>query len=798
MRRPVLVASLLYAALALLLVAPGLAPGRVLSSADYLYSTAPWTELRPDGVRFGGANGENADAVSVFEPFAAYNERRLGSVPLWNPHQMGGRPYIANAQSAVASPFSLPGYALPDRIAPALTTALKLFTAALGTFLLAQALGIAFGGALLAGLAFGFGLWMVTWSPWPLASVWALMPWLLWATDRAIRRPGAASVAVLAGIGALGFLAGHPESSFHAGAVAFLFGLVRLSRRPGGARGRPAAAMAVGLAAGGTLAAAALLPFFELLLGSGDLSDRAGKEPVAASRKYLLEFALPEYWGRPTKTTSEPFINARAYYLGALPLLLAGLSLLRPSRERVAVAGIAALSVAIAIGVPPFFEIVTALPGFAQAHNTRLGAVACLAVALLAGWGLGDLLAGARPGRWAAAGLAAVLLAPFLPVIFGPDSDIGTLRDAAGLATGLADFPAGTPTRAIWPVAAGLQWAAMGGAAALLIWLAARGRLAPAALAACALALTAADLVRAGMGQNPAIPVAHARPPETGAMRHLLAQRPARFTGAHPAEGLTPLPSNAAMRYGLYDARGYDYPVERRYDTFWRAGIAPDAAFIPPTSSARTDEPALRALGLLGVKDLLQQHGDPPLTGPGVELAYGGPDARVYTNRHAQPRAWVVDRQRVVDGERAALRGVLAAGFDPRAEALVERPVAGIATGGGGAGPGAGSAELVRYEPERIELAVTSRAPGLVVLSDVHYPGWRARVDGRRVPIARVDYLLRGMAVPAGRHTVELRYEPASWRIGWIVSLLTALALAGAWALSAVRRRRQAGGTAPA
>ena len=76
-------------------------------------------------------------------------------------------------------------------------------------------------------------------------------------------------------------------------------------------------------------------------------------------------------------------------------------------------------------------------------------------------------------------------------------------------------------------------------------------------------------------------------------------------------------------------------------------------------------------------------------------------------------------------------------------------------------------------------------------MTDLHYPGWRATVDGEDAPIHRVDYLLRGVTLPPGRHRVEFSYEPATWRIGWIVSALALLALIAALAVG-LRRRRQA------
>jgi uncharacterized membrane protein YfhO len=74
------------------------------------------------------------------------------------------------------------------------------------------------------------------------------------------------------------------------------------------------------------------------------------------------------------------------------------------------------------------------------------------------------------------------------------------------------------------------------------------------------------------------------------------------------------------------------------------------------------------------------------------------------------------------------------------------------------------------------------------VLTDSWAPGWKAKVDGRDADVQRVDYLIRGVAVPAGRHTVEFRYEPATWTWGWAISLITLLGLIAAVLVG--RRRR--------
>jgi uncharacterized membrane protein YfhO len=122
--------------------------------------------------------------------------------------------------------------------------------------------------------------------------------------------------------------------------------------------------------------------------------------------------------------------------------------------------------------------------------------------------------------------------------------------------------------------------------------------------------------------------------------------------------------------------------------------------------------------------------------------------------------------------------------------AVTERPIAGLKQGAAGASS-PGEAQIVDYREERVSVATHSDRAALLVLTDSWFPGWKAEVDGTDVPIERVDYLIRGVRIPAGRHRVEFKYEPASWRAGLIVSLLALLVIAGT---TAVGLRRGRGG----
>jgi len=85
-------------------------------------------------------------------------------------------------------------------------------------------------------------------------------------------------------------------------------------------------------------------------------------------------------------------------------------------------------------------------------------------------------------------------------------------------------------------------------------------------------------------------------------------------------------------------------------------------------------------------------------------------------------------------------------------------------------------------KPQRVELRASLDQPGLVILADAYYPGWRLTIDGKPAPIFRTNRMMRGAAVPAGEHTLVYTYEPGSFRIGAIVSAMGAIVLlALAW-----------------
>ncbi|HET9951932.1 MAG TPA: YfhO family protein [Candidatus Eisenbacteria bacterium] len=198
---------------------------------------------------------------------------------------------------------------------------------------------------------------------------------------------------------------------------------------------------------------------------------------------------------------------------------------------------------------------------------------------------------------------------------------------------------------------------------------------------------------------------------------------------------------------------------------------------------------SLQTLQLLNTKYLLSEGYAPPDT-KGLVLRHDGP-VKVYEIEGALPRAYVVHKIRPVRDGTMALALLRTAGLDPHEEVIWETP---------GALPAVAPATLpdsvrtLRFDFNEADYSVTTNAPGILVTVDQWDPDWSVTVDGKPAELQRVNYLMRGVAIPAGAHVVRFRYLPRALEAGMKISVgaLAATLLLAAAGVVAGRRRRGA------
>jgi hypothetical protein len=695
------------------------------------------------------------DQGDFFFPLKLYTADRLraGEIPLWNPLSGAGEPWLANGQSGVFYPptllFGLHGEAL----AAALYLLLHFAVAAWGGRRFLKEEGVSDSGALLGAAALvasGFAASLSVY--WNHFAAFAYLPAIA-----SLARGGLRTRASVCGLGALiglQAMAGSPEMSL---ATVVMGAALAWRPRPPfpepaetPSRRAPALRFAAAVALGVALAAWVLAPMAELgaqsdrrhalaseerevgALGESDLLSAAGYVAPWFGGSYLATLFLP------------PFVVAAA-----------AAAFLEPQRRPLAIllAAFAAAGLLLAAHGPPGSWLRALPPLDRIRYPSKAFAWTAFSAAMLAGLGLDALRFAPAPRKprlaIAVIAVAALAAAALAPLAFPVRLAAGAGAAATGLLAVAGDDPR-------------LRAALSGVAAACLV-------------VALGLGLT---------GVPRFAPESEIRRCSPDAAQ--LARVPGRV--------VTPPMASLAqwtLRDGSFDAA----TLRRQRDAL--LGYANLTCRVP---GVRTAAPMKTA----GAEEIERTIGDAE-----AALPSGAASARVLWTPFPprglpsrkmgdffrapiapyRPRLSFVRGYRIEVDPANAWRRASTGGVDLTREVVLDRRPS--PDPGGAAEHPLLVARLAEDSPERVVAELTANYTGLLVLTDLFYPGWIAEEDGRRLPILRADGWFRAVALPAGTHRVVFRYRPLPFYGGAAVSAAALLALLMLWGLGEPNRRRR-------
>lgn len=134
-----------------------------------------------------------------------------------------------------------------------------------------------------------------------------------------------------------------------------------------------------------------------------------------------------------------------------------------------------------------------------------------------------------------------------------------------------------------------------------------------------------------------------------------------------------------------------------------------------------------------------------------------GDKAQAILNPYANGNGWFVSKlsfAKNADAEMAGLNGL-----DTKHAAVADEKFKGVLEG---SALDSGTVSLTAYEANKLNYDVQSAKGGVVVFSEIYYPGWTATIDGKPAELGRVNYVLRALKVPAGSHKIEMEFRPKS------------------------------------
>ena len=731
----------------------------------------------------------------------AYEHLARGEMPLWNPYIFSGTPFVAGIQSAIFYPLNLIHLVAPTALAINFSIALHCFLAGSFTYLYAWYAGCDRWGALLAGMSFAYGaptFLHVFAGHLPHLSTMVWLP-LLFLVLELFFKTGEPRYAVSTGmVLALQLFAGFPQYLFYSVIAVSLYFLIRSSTGKGvGGRLHLWTGFALFLVTGLLLTAVQWLPTAEFARNS--FREYLSYEWVARFSlppENLVTLLIPDFFGNAANVPywGDNYLWEMSVYIGIVPLALAAIAVIFDRRGKAwAFSLIAAISLILALGKhTPLLKILyTFVPGFDRFRGSaKFVFVFSFATAILAGIGLSrssDIAAGwdRRRRRLGYAILGFAVLMFILAIA-------GALSDRAAWRSLIASYDA-AEVRSIGlpPITEGFVQAALAAAfrslvtsAALLALLGVcllafnKDQTASRYLPAAVVLLAVVDLWHFGSRYLVQFSPEELRMDQQ--LKAFLMTDRELYRIASPLDRNT----NQGMYEGIEDVGGNDTLMVKRYNQFinFAQGL--------PLDEPKTVTRVVFLSPLFNLLNLKYFIVDPStrVEYPGLKKVFENSRYHVYRNGGALPRSFVVHDIRVLTDANDILRQMASPGFDPTSVAIVEEPIELLPLAAGLQSP---PPRFIERSLNRVVLDATLNAPGLLVLAEVFYPGWKCFVDGKETKIHRANYVLRGVVVPAGRHRVEFRFDPLSFRIGVWISVVT-LVVVSAWLIRANFKRSKA------
>ncbi|WP_417383771.1 YfhO family protein [Gimesia sp.] len=773
----------------------------------------------PSDVLVGIQNQGYNDTTSAFISYKEYQKtswEQFGQPPYWNPYSLLGMPWLGSPQSSLFYPGNWLFFFVNAISAISWSLVLHHWWAGLGAYLLGRKYKLSFFSALLSGIVFLAAPYFVAKTGeghFTSVTQIAWFPWILYGYEL-LREGSRKAVPLLAILISLAFFCGHVQELFYlllflsvCLVVECLVDLILQKRQPVSSpenreevtsdvpvtMSPPGAQFKGWIAVSLFVAGLVAVDLFPVFIYTKQAVRASGIDMVALSKGSLNNYSLlqlldPFVWGRP-----DQYQGPGLYYweaicsFGCLPLLLAllGTGVFFRNRNviRLTLIGLVALLLAFGPHLPFYTLCYKLIPGFSMFRlPARLLWICTLAIAMLAGFGSESLFRLSQSQRrksW--------------QIFIGIGFTVAVLLMGYQVTQSHGEITFDMGTKQIFSVQ--------------LTWLFA------------AITAVCVSLLLAGFSRKTAIAgtllLSLICTCELGSHAHQILRTVPQKSFRGETKLITFLKENLcehrvlvnqkllsdyeAWQHQIMKIQGYE-PVP-----LTRLGLLAAATFPQPDAAAMMagfKTPDLLTarkplLDLMSIKYAILQT-DQKLEIEGWKIIEQGSIPEEFHLRNATPqqlpylilenlnplpRAYITGEGTLFNASQSSQKIVSAISkVQPRNEVLLERDILPR-----GNRQSFTAATINDASPNLLTINASLTAPGYLVLSDIYYPGWTARIGDQEMPVLQADYALRAIPLPAGEHRLELSYTPPGFQIGRIISV-TALALLLIQLLSAFRK----------
>ncbi|MEP7236112.1 MAG: YfhO family protein, partial [Ignavibacteriota bacterium] len=217
------------------------------------------------------------------------------------------------------------------------------------------------------------------------------------------------------------------------------------------------------------------------------------------------------------------------------------------------------------------------------------------------------------------------------------------------------------------------------------------------------------------------------------------------------------LANNLSNVFHINDVHGYE-------------SLTPRSMTILLREYERNDTLDLRLLGLSDVRYIVV--GKRPIDTTNLRKVFAADSLTIYENLLAKPRAYMAYSSQTVSSDSEVIEKMYDGKFDGRTALFVKENIPQLSDSN------YTDVSQIRYDrlaDEEIRLTVETQRKGMLILTDTYYPGWQCYINGEEVPIFRANYSMRAVPLQAGSSSVVFKFEPKSFRVGWMISAASSI-----------------------
>ena len=702
-------------------------------------------------------NDAMPDIIGQIYPWRVFavDSLKNGEIPLWNPYSFSGTPHLANYQSAVFSPFNLLFFIFSNIDAWTILVLLQPLLAGLFTYLFARSLKIINIGSLIAAISFMFSGFMTTWMGYAtLGYAILFLPLALFAIQKVFETKKFLFFILLSLTIPLSFFSGHFQTSLYFLIFLSIFVIFKFLET----RDRKQTILSfIFIFLGLLISSPQLFPSIEFYLNA----PRSGifQKLEAIPLSHLATIFAPDFFGNPvTRNNPIGHYSEWSSYVGIIPLFFAVYVMLRSKRKLVIfflLTGIGSLLLAFDT---PLLDLLFKLriPVISTSAASRIIVVFSFSIAILAAFGIEKLLEDLKERKRKYFLITSIALLIIFAILLLYSKTLNTVYSGIAirnsilplifLCTGIISFSLYSFNKKFLTISI-----------------------------IAVIFLISFDMYRFTTKWQPMDPK-NLIFPDVPIMNTLKDIRSEYRVFGNVGTG------EFSVYYRLPSVEGYDPLYIERYgellSTLQKGEILP-----PARSGVDFDNRGVyskKAVDLLGIKYIFYKGGDkgkiwgfPFSSYPKEKFVQIFKDSkyRIYENTSVYPRAFFVKSFVIEKNDQKIINRMFAPNFDLRESAVLEENP-GIKNNSSG-----GSVEIINYQNNKVEITTQSERVNLLVLTDVYYPGWIAKIDGNLTKIYRTDFAFRGIEVPEGTHKVEFIYDPLSFRLGILGAFLGTLGI---------------------